>query len=109
MNHSRKLSWLPKNSESSLLTEYMNFLNIDHNQTFESYEQLHRWSLEHPESFWSSFTQFAGINFKEPSTKILEIGDHMIDSKWFVGSQLNFAEHLISRKDDHPAIIYRDE
>ena len=30
MNHSRKLSWLPKNSESSLLTEYMNFLNIDH-------------------------------------------------------------------------------
>ena len=33
----------------------------------------------------------------------------MIDSKWFVGSQLNFAEHLISRKDDHPAIIYRDE
>ena len=109
MKHSRKLSWLPKNNESSLLTEYMNFLNLDHNQTFESYEQLHRWSLEHPETFWSSFTQFAGINFKEPSTKILELGDHMIDSKWFVGSQLNFAEHLISRKDNHPAIIYRDE
>ena len=109
MNHSRKLSWLPKDSESSLLTEYINFLNIDHNQMFVNYEQLHRWSLEYPENFWSSFTQFAGINFKEPSSKILEMGDHMIDSKWFAGSKLNFAEHLISRKDSHPAIIYRDE
>jgi acetoacetyl-CoA synthetase len=109
MNHSRKLIWLPKDSESSLLIDYMNFLNIEHNQTFKNYEQLHRWSIEYPENFWSSFTQFVGINFKKSSSKILERGDQMIDSKWFVGSKLNFAEHLISRKDSHPAIIYRDE
>ena len=109
MNHSRKLIWLPRDSESSLLIDYMNFLNIEHNQTFKNYEQLYRWSVEYPENFWSSFTQFAGINFKKSSSKILEMGDQMIDSKWFVGSKLNFAEHLISRKDSHPAIIYRDE
>ena len=65
MNHSRKLIWLPRDSESSLLIDYMNFLNIEHNQTFKNYEQLYRWSVEYPENFWSSFTQFAGINFKK--------------------------------------------
>ena len=109
MNHSVKLSWLPKSRESSLLMNYMNFLSIDHHQTFDNYEQLHRWSIENPENFWSSFAQFAGIAFKESSSKILDMGEHMMDSKWFVGSKLNFAEHLISSKNHHPAIIYRDE
>jgi len=109
MNHSVKLSWHPKGSESSLLANYMKFLSIDHNQEFDNYAQLHRWSVENPENFWSSFVQFAGINFKESSSKILDTGDHMMDSKWFVGSKLNFAEHLLSRKDNHPAIIYRNE
>ncbi len=33
----------------------------------------------------------------------------MPGAKWFKGARLNFAENLLQRRDDHPAIIFRGE
>ena len=35
--------------------------------------------------------------------------DNMINSKWFLGSRLNFAENLLQFKDDKIAIYYKNE
>ena len=33
----------------------------------------------------------------------------MRETKWFTGATLNFAQNLLSRRDDHLALIYVDE
>lgn len=33
----------------------------------------------------------------------------MPGAKWFTGAQMNFAENLLRRRDDHKAIIFRGE
>ena len=109
MNHPRSVMWTPNENDTSLLTDYIGFLGAHHDLSFKNYAELHQWSVEYPEIFWSSFAKYAGINFTESPSKILQLDNHMVDAKWFVGSELNFAEHLFSRTDNFPAIIYRDE
>ena len=36
-------------------------------------------------------------------------GDRMPGAKWFPGARLNFAENLLRRRDDTPAILFRGE
>ena len=101
--------WLPDESNSSLLGDYIDFLEINHNLGINNYSQLHQWSIDCPVNFWSSFADFASINFAVPPSKVLSSDQRMINAKWFVDAELNFAEHLLPKKDASTAIIYRDE
>jgi acetoacetyl-CoA synthetase len=40
---------------------------------------------------------------------VLRHGDRMPGAQWFPGCELNFAENLLKRRDDAPAIIFRGE
>ena len=109
MKHSKKPMWLPDESNSSLLGDYIDFLEINHNLGINNYSQLHQWSIDCPVNFWSSFADFASINFAVPPSTVLSSDQSMINAKWFVDAELNFAEHLLPKKDASTAIIYRDE
>lgn len=75
----------------------------------KDYWDLHHWSIEHPEEFWSAAwddLKIAGI--KGPN--IYEPNDDFISATFFSDSYLNLAENLISRGDDNKtAIIYISE
>ena len=45
----------------------------------------------------------------KPWDKILSEPDALFLSKWFVGSELNFAENLLKFRDQHPAIEFHNE
>lgn len=79
--------------------------------SFDSYEELWQWSVEHLEQFWESVAHFFSIQFHQTYQKVLQTNDaNMIDTKWFDGATLSYAEHLFRNKnEDHPAIIYKNE
>ncbi len=92
----------------SNLFRYETFLSQNYNyKVSQKYHKLLDWSIANPSSFWSSIWDFAKIkgkkNYKFKYTK------NLINSKFLVGSKLNFAENLLSKNNNTKAITFISE
>lgn len=101
--------WEPSKPESSRMWEFMRFLELRFHQHFLTYQELHAWSVQEPAHFWQSLCDFFGISFDTPPDAVLNHYQDMLDATWFAGATFNFAEKLLSRNDDHPALISINE
>ncbi len=82
---------------------------------------LQAWSVRHPERFWAAVWVAAAVQAdgpgptKAPWRDILRGGDRMappdptLGPAWFTETRLNFAEHLLRRRDDGLAIASWNE
>jgi acetoacetyl-CoA synthetase len=82
---------------------------------------LQRWSVTHPEAFWAAVWREAGVMADGPGPahapwEEILVGPHrmappdpIIGPRWFTRTTLNFAEHLLRRRDDATAIIAWNE
>ncbi len=91
------------------LSRFIEQVNQHHHTSFQHYAELYQWSVDHPELFWPEVWQFSNIKSSKPWDTVLVGGDKMPGAKWFQGARLNFAENLLQRNDDHPAIIFWGE
>ncbi len=69
---------------------------------------LHAWSVDDRAAFWGAVWDFCGV-VGERGERVLVQGDRMPGSRWFPDARLNFAENLLRRDDETPALIHRDE
>jgi acetoacetyl-CoA synthetase len=76
---------------------------------FSDYASLHRWSVEEPEKFWRSVWSFGGVRAQTQGDRALADGDRMPGARWFPEARLNFAENLLRRSDDSPALVFWGE
>src|SRR5699024_7044842 len=60
----------------------------------DSYQELWEWSVTDQEHFWELFAQFADVKFSQGAQRIRS-GDPMPNTRWFTGSTLNYARHLL--------------
>lgn len=95
--------------KSANMTKFINFLKENKGLEFNSYDKLYDWSITNRVDFWVSIWEFADIIFSQPYEKILKKPEDMLESKWFVGAKLNFAENLLRFRDDHPALVFKSE
>jgi len=72
------------------------------------YKTLHDFSIREMEEFWRSLWTFCGV-LGEPGDRVLEHADRMPGARWFPDARLNFAENLLRRRDDAPALIFQNE
>ncbi|HEX4985684.1 MAG TPA: acetoacetate--CoA ligase [Burkholderiales bacterium] len=70
---------------------------------------LYDWSVAQPEQFWTAVWDFCGVIAGTRDERVLVDADRMPGAKWFPDSRLNFAENLLRRRDDAPAMIFRGE
>ena len=75
----------------------------------QDYAALHAWSVAEPAVFWDCIWDFCGVVATAKGAVVLEHGDRMPGARWFPGARLNFAENLLRRRDDGPAIVFRGE
>ncbi|MAY92583.1 acetoacetate--CoA ligase [Haliea sp.] len=68
------------------------------------YFAVHDWAVAEPASFWREVWDFTGV-VGEPGTQVLEAPDQFPGARWFPEARLNFAENLLQRRDDHPALV----
>jgi acetoacetyl-CoA synthetase len=103
--------WEPSRGvrEGANLTAYMRWLATRKGLTFDSYQQLWRWSVEVPASFWHSLWSYFGVHAsQEPAATLPD--KSMPGARWFPGARLNYAENFFVRNDpDRLAIIYKAE
>lgn len=101
--------WKPTDSGLSNMAHFMRFVEEHHQQKFSDYQQLHAWSVKTPALFWQALCEFYAIGFNNPASQVLNNYDEMINARWFSGASFNYAEKLLARDDDHPALISIDE
>ena len=97
--------WEPPDAlvDGALMTRYMHWLD----RGFETYDELHRWSVEDLEGFWKSIWEY----FEVEGGYDRVLGDRtMPGAEWFPGAQVNYAEHAFRGKpDDRVAIVHAGE
>ena len=103
--------WTPsaERISRSQISEFCAQLNAKHGQTLRSYRDLHRFSVEQPEYFWSALWEFAGIKGSGYANQVLRDGDKMPGAQFFPESRLNFAENLLPLDDDSDALVFWGE
>lgn len=97
----------PDQVESSQLIQFMRA-----NPTFPKggYADLHRFSCDDPEQFWSSVWDFSNL-IGDRGQSVLDGPLKFMDSTWFPKARINYAENLLTSwvEQEQPALIYRDE
>lgn len=101
--------WTPSHPKKTRMWHFMEFAAKEHSQIFANYHELHTWSVKHPEAFWQSVVDFFELSFARPAHQVLNYYSDMLDAHWFSGATFNFAQKLLSRRDDHTALICLNE
>ena len=98
--------WVPgrEDVESAHLTHYMRWLaGRGLAPAGLTYEQLWRWSVEDLDRFWSSLWDYFDIMADGTATAVRT--GAMPNVRWFPGTELSFAEHVLRNHRDGTAIL----
>lgn len=97
--------WNANNAKASKMWQFLEYVNNETQAQYQSYAELHHWSITEPAQFWSFLASFLKIDFKTAAQSILKQGAHMWEARWFEGASFNFAEQLLKGPDDKLAIV----
>ena len=100
-------------SEKDKLNTHMshlkNRINKKYNIQLKTYQDIHEWSINNISLFWGLVSNELGIIYSSKYNTVVDNQKIMLDSKWFNGSNLNFAENLLKNKTNNIAIEFYDE
>ncbi len=99
----------PERVANANITALSRELEARHGVSLPDYNALHRFSLERKEDFWIAIWDLCGVIAETRGDLVLVDGDRMPGARFFPDARLNFAENLLRRRDDGPAMIFRAE
>jgi acetoacetyl-CoA synthetase len=97
--------WQPQHPEQSKMWQFMQFVSQKTGHAFNHYQACYEWSIQYPSLFWPYLCDFLGLQFDTPAYSIVNEYQHFMEAQWFLGARFNFAQKLLSRKDDHLALV----
>ncbi len=105
--------WTPDAAfvESTVAHRFDRWLAEKRGRSFTSYEELRRWSVTDLAGFWSAIWDFFEIESDEPYREVLS-SRAMPGARWFVGSRVNYAEHMLRHErvaPDTVAVVHSSE
>ncbi len=91
------------------LTAFVEQVEDDWNIDLATHGDLHAFSIDRPEWFWTSLREFANVAAETWGETDLESPGAMPGARWFPGARLSYAENLLTRRDAGDAIVFRNE
>ncbi|PAQ11212.1 acetoacetate--CoA ligase [Mesorhizobium temperatum] len=110
--------WAPTKDQvdAAPMTAFMQAAAAATGKDFSSYADLHRWSIDDREAFWSLVWDFCGIVGDKGASggisggeRVLVDGEKMPGAAFFPDAKLNFAENLLKKTELGDAIVFRGE
>jgi len=100
--------WSPtqKRIENANVTRFEKNLFESHKLKFNTFHDLYDWSIRDNELFWREASRFLGLPLEEP---VIKNKLEMPGASFFPNASLNFASKLLSRRDNHKAIVFWGE
>jgi acetoacetyl-CoA synthetase len=99
----------PERRAEANLTAFAALVAQRHGTRYEEYADLYAWSVREPADFWSALWDFCGVIAETKGDRVLIDADRMPGAQWFPDARLNYAENMLRRRDDAPAMIFRGE
>ncbi|RME93299.1 MAG: acetoacetate--CoA ligase [Candidatus Hydrogenedentota bacterium] len=106
--------WQPKNPENSQLAQFMQAFGKEVSRSFSNYSDLHSYSVENPDAFWTFFLQWSNLHYEgNPSPAVANCtffaeGDNPSPT-WFPNVKISMAENMLRGNPSQIAIIEADE
>ena len=90
--------WKPDliKAKKTKMSLFMDFIDKNCSVSIKDYSSLYKWSIEEPDSFWASLSDFLGIKYFSRPTKIIEKSNKFYHTKWFPGAKLNYAQNILN-------------
>lgn len=107
----REALWVPveERISSANMTLFREFVNSKFDKEFRNYDELYQWSVHEIADFWSAMWEYGKIIASKPYEHVLINREDMMNARWFVGSELNFAENLLRFRDERTALLFKGE
>ena len=103
--------WKPSETRIAQ-TKLSKFIDLVYNTwsiSCKNYQDLHQWSINEPEKFWKSLWDFGGVISETAGNIVIRDAKKLPGAIFFPDAKLNFAENLLRRRDNEPAIIFSSE
>ncbi len=104
--------WHPSEDRvcNSNMQRFLDFLRRDKGLDFRDYRQAWDWSVSERADFWQATWEFFEVQCSRGWDQVLVDPDEMMESRWFVGARLNFAENLLRAGDpEREALVFTSE
>ncbi|MEH6499618.1 MAG: acetoacetate--CoA ligase, partial [Pseudoalteromonas distincta] len=95
----------PERIAATRMDAFRRFVNQRHGLALADYSALHAWSINERADFWQAIVDHFEVHFSQAPSQVLSEQPGMPDASWFPGARLNFAEYLLRRRDEHPALV----
>ncbi len=104
-----QLLWTPSPAfaQGSNLAAFMRWLQQHCGLSFADYDALWRWSVDDVPAFWAAVWDYFGIVSEAPYDRVVSPGP-MFGSRWFEGSRVNYAEHMLRHADSDAVALYHE-
>lgn len=102
------LLWTPNPTEiaGSKVVHYMSWLRARGIADCSTYDELWKWSVDQHEAFWASLWDYFEILSDTPYTCVVDSQDFKPGLRWFPGSKVNFAEHVLRAERAGEVALY---
>ena len=95
--------------KNSILFSFEKYITKKLNKKFDNnYQKILEWSIKNSQEFWSFFWDFSQINGKKSNKKIKK-SKIFYKNLFLPNSKLNFANNLLSKKNNDKAITFVSE
>jgi acetoacetyl-CoA synthetase len=106
--------WTPTEEKikNANITAFITHINGKYGQNFSNYNDIWQWSCENNADFWSELWDFCNIIGEKGDIALQNPNNMPIKddgAAFFPQAKVNFAENLLRRRDDSPALIFTDE
>lgn len=103
--------WIPppERSEGSNLACFMAGLNSKHRLALKTYAEMHDFSVTQPEAFWTELWDYAKVKALARGDRVISSSTKMQECRFFPDARLNYAENMLVKANDTPALIFRGE
>src|SRR4029078_9713316 len=102
-----ELLWAPdaeRKAASNLAAFRTHLAETQNAGPFTTYADIHEYSVRQPEPFWGALWDFAKAKAATRGQRILIDGDKMPGARFFPDARLNYAENLLVKSEDNPAL-----
>jgi acetoacetyl-CoA synthetase len=103
--------WKPEKARSAqtTLSVFSAQMGSRVGKSLDNYDDLHAYSIDQPEEFWSALWDFAGV-IGDKGTKPFVLNERSLPgARYFPNATLNFAENLLRHDGDGTALVFWGE
>jgi acetoacetyl-CoA synthetase len=98
--------WRPRADKigKSNLTRFQRWLSSERKLHLNDAGALYDWSVRESEAFWSAVADFFDVRFHRAADTVLHRDPDPLQTRWFPGATLNYAEHLLRFGSDEAGV-----